>query len=394
MVEGRVPPGLNDNAVKKVKEGCDNTETFKKENLNLLLDTETRQGLYRDSVRKVFEATWDVAILPYQPQPTIGGAPDDGGSGSSTSTMGAGPAGPTEPTDDTTEDFQQMDEDEIFSMVEAEAKAQEQKRLRTVTVSLKDIVRQELLDMRIVRESKDESLEGPELVTTAFAEMIRILREKQEILANATDELACLGRKTTILMSQNRFSTPGQSETGLEPEPLQKREVPFFDLRGSLVPSSFTPRNDISSMIPVARLPDTLEGLASSTPKGKDDRWARDVQGLFSYHHLSYIYSRCLSPRGVHKKSSEDHPLWSELADELGAQPGLDCLQQGWTDRDPHPMAGLSTTFCDYRVELATNFKVLWEGSLYYKAVDYLLRFSLRFNLAPSREMRYFERVR
>jgi hypothetical protein len=197
MVEGRVPPGLNDDAVKKVKEGCGNTETFKKENLNLLLDTETRQGLYRDSVRKVFEATWDVAILPYQPQPTIGGAPDDGGSGSSTSTMGAGPAGPA---DDAAEEFQQMDEDVIFSMVKAEAKAREQKRLRTVTVSLKDIVRQELLDMKIVQESKDESLEGPEQVTTAFAEMIRILREKQEILANATDELACLGRKTTILV--------------------------------------------------------------------------------------------------------------------------------------------------------------------------------------------------
>jgi hypothetical protein len=40
-----------------------------------------------------------------------------------------------------------------------------------------------------------------EQVTTAFAEMIRIFREKQEILANATDELACLGRKTTISVS-------------------------------------------------------------------------------------------------------------------------------------------------------------------------------------------------
>ncbi|KAF9536905.1 hypothetical protein EC957_009424 [Mortierella hygrophila] len=237
MVEGRVPPGLNDEAVKKVKEGCDSTETFKKENLNLLLDTGTRQSLYRDSVRKVFEATWDIAILPYQPKPTIGGAPDDGGSGSSTSTMGAGPA---RRTGDAAEEFRRMDEDEIFSMVEAESKARDQKRLRTVTVSSKDIVRQELLDMKMVRESKDESLEGPEQATTAFAEMIRILQEKQEVLANATDELACLGRKTTILMSQNRFSTPGQSETGLEPEPLQKRETPIT-----------TPAPSISSLHPI-----------------------------------------------------------------------------------------------------------------------------------------------
>ncbi|KAK3839700.1 MAG: hypothetical protein J3R72DRAFT_447381, partial [Linnemannia gamsii] len=375
MVEGRVPPSLNDDAVKKVKEGCDSTGTFKKENLNLLLDTETRQSLYRDSVRKVFEATWDVAILPYQPQPTIGGAPYDGGSSSGNSTMGAGPSGPT---GDAAEEFQQMDEDEIFSIVEAEAKAWEQKRLRTVTVSLKDIVRQELLDMKIVRESKDESLEGPEQVTTAFAEMIRIFQEKPEILANATDELACLCRKTTIL-----------PETELEPDHLRKREVPLFDLRGSLVPSSFTPRNDISPTIPVARLPGTLEDSVNSTPKSKDDRWTRDVQDLFSHHHLS-----CLSPCGAYRKSDEDHPLWSELADELDARPGLDCLEQGWTDGDPHPMADLSTTFCDYRVELATNFNVLWEGNLYYKALDFLLRFSLRFNLAPSREMQYFETVR
>jgi hypothetical protein len=147
MVEGRVPPGLNDDAVKKVKEGCDNSETFKKANLNILLDTDTRQGLYRNSVRKVFEATWNAAILPYRPQPTTGGALNDGGPGSSTMTMGARPAGPN---DNAAEEFPQLDEDEIFNMMEAEAKAREQKQLRTVTVSLKDIVRQELQDMKIV----------------------------------------------------------------------------------------------------------------------------------------------------------------------------------------------------------------------------------------------------
>ncbi|KAK3829989.1 MAG: hypothetical protein J3R72DRAFT_425998 [Linnemannia gamsii] len=223
-------------------------------------------------------------------EPTIGGTPDGGGPGSSTLTMGARLAGPN---DDAAEEFPQMDEDEIFSTVEAEAKAWEQKRLWTVTVSLKVIVRQELLDMKIVRESKDESLEGPEQLTTAFDEMI-----------------------------------PGQPETGLEPEHLQKREVPLFDLRDSLVPLPFTPRNDISSTIPVARLPGTIED---------------------SYHHISYIYSRCLSPYGALKKSNEYHPLWSELAAELDAQPGLDCLHQGCRNEDPHPMCDLSKTLCDYR---------------------------------------------
>ncbi|KAG0247757.1 hypothetical protein BGZ95_008448, partial [Linnemannia exigua] len=119
MLEGRVPPGLNDDAVKKIKKGCDNTETFKKENLNFLLDTDTRQCLYHDSVGKVFEPTWNVAILPYQPQSTIGRAPDDGSPGSSTLTMIARPAGPN---NDAADEFPKLDEDEIFNVVEAEAR--------------------------------------------------------------------------------------------------------------------------------------------------------------------------------------------------------------------------------------------------------------------------------
>ncbi|KAG0379048.1 hypothetical protein BGX24_001852 [Mortierella sp. AD032] len=175
--------------------------------------------------------------------------------------MGARLAGPN---DYAAEEFLQMDGDEIFSTVEAEAKAWEQKRLWTVTVSLKVIVRQELLDMKIVRESKDESLEGPEQLTTAFAEMIRIFSKETRDTGEGYRWARLSGPQDDYLV--------GQPETGLEPEHMQKREVPLFVLRDSLVPLSFTPRNDINSTIALARLPGTLEDLVNSTSKSKDDR--------------------------------------------------------------------------------------------------------------------------
>ncbi|KAG0039849.1 hypothetical protein BGZ89_007840, partial [Linnemannia elongata] len=57
-------------------------------------------------------------------------------------------------------------------------------------------------------------------------------------------------------------------------------------------------------------------------------------------------------------------------------------------------MSGLATVFADYRVEFATNIANLWSGPLFSKALDFLLRFSLRFQLAPERELKYYTRVR
>ncbi|KAG0248621.1 hypothetical protein BGZ95_007974, partial [Linnemannia exigua] len=81
------------------------------------------------------------------------------------------------------------------------------------------------------------------------------------------------------------------------------------------------------------------------------------------------------------------------LADEIDDPPGPQCLSEDWSPVCPHPLNDLSTLLCDYRVELGTNFKNLWEGNLYSKCLEFLLRFSLQFHLAPDREMRYYERT-
>lgn len=84
----------------------------------------------------------------------------------------------------------------IADLMEREAKERETKRLRTVTVPLKDIIRKELLDCAVDRACSEE----PKKVITAADKIHTILKEKQETLTNAVDELACIARKTTLLV--------------------------------------------------------------------------------------------------------------------------------------------------------------------------------------------------
>ncbi|KAG0248622.1 hypothetical protein BGZ95_007975 [Linnemannia exigua] len=88
-------------------------------------------------------------------------------------------------------------------------------------------------------------------------------------------------------MAQNRFTLPGQSVH--EPEQKERREVPLFDLWGSLVPLPFIPRNNTAPTTPVAPLPESLEFFVNSLPTGDNKNWMQDVQNLLSYHHLGYL---------------------------------------------------------------------------------------------------------
>ncbi|KAK3844920.1 MAG: hypothetical protein J3R72DRAFT_437455 [Linnemannia gamsii] len=184
---------------------------------------------------------------------------------------------------------------------------------------------------------------------------------------------------------------------GSSPETSSSRasqqHPPVYDICTDLFPNSFVARNDTPSTLTLAPLPTHLEEYINTTPSGSDRLWTSDLQQLFSYHHLGYLYSKFFSPQGVSPDSETKHPLWSQLATHIQAPP-LEALKATWTPGDDHPMASLSTVFCDYRVELATNFKNLWDGPLYTKALDFLLRFTLRFQLAPNRELKYYTRVK
>ncbi|KAK5808840.1 hypothetical protein F5H01DRAFT_52172 [Linnemannia elongata] len=174
---------------------------------------------------------------------------------------------------------------------------------------------------------------------------------------------------------------------------IPQQHPPVYDIRADLIPSSFIARNDTPSSLVLAPLPTHLEEYINTTSSGTDRQWTSDLQHLFSYHHLGFLYSKFFSPRGVDTDTETKHPLWSQLAAQIQAPP-LEALKAAWRPGDEHPMAGLSTVFCDYRIELSTNIKNIWNGPVYAKALDFLLRFTLRLQLAPNRELKYYTRVK
>ncbi|KAF9147805.1 hypothetical protein BG015_010498 [Linnemannia schmuckeri] len=272
-----LPQGLVDRAIGIVKTSRPNTDTFFKHNLTTQLDTPYRQEQYRESLRLNFDKEWTAATNLHNPNATA-----QPGSGSSTVvSQGGMTAGESE------DYLPDEDEDNIADLMERETKERGMKRLRTVTVPLKDIIRKERLDCSVDQDCKE---------------------------------------------------------------------------------------------------------YINVSAKGSESLWISDLQNLFSYHYLGFLYSFFFSPKRIKPGSDKKHPLWAELAKYIEPSP-LTVLKSTWAPGEPHPMSGLSTVFRDYRTELATNFSNLWDGPLCSKALDFLLRFSLRFQLAPDREMRYYMKV-
>jgi hypothetical protein len=192
-----LPQGLVDRATDIVKSTHPNTDTFHKHNLTTQLDTSYRQEQYRNSLRTNFNDAWNAATSRQNPDRNAatshqnsdiniekfnGALVDQGGMA----------------VDDSGNLLLDEDEAAISEMIEREAREREKKRLLTVTVPLKDIIRKELHHTTVVvQESNDKP--GKEM--TAAQKMHDVLRIKQEVLTNAVDELACLVRKTTLLVS-------------------------------------------------------------------------------------------------------------------------------------------------------------------------------------------------
>ncbi|KAG0064077.1 hypothetical protein BGZ90_002382 [Linnemannia elongata] len=385
-----LPQGLVDRATDIVKSTYPNTDTFRKHNLTTQLDTLYRQEQYRNSLRTNFNDAWNTAISRPNPE--------------------RNPATSHQNSDINIENFNEAlveqgglavdnsgdllpdgDEAAISEMIEREAREREKKRLLTVTVPLKDIIRKELHQTTVVVQ---ESNDNPGKEMTAAQKMYDVLRSKQEILTNAVDELACLVRKTTLLLAQNAFTVPDPRVPTTPAQGTRKQfQQPTFNICTSLIPSTFTPRTNSSPTVAVAPLPSHLSQYIDASTKGPNQRWISDLRELFSYHHLGFLYSSFFSPHGFDPDSDKKHPLWAELAKSLEGPP-LSALDSSWKPGQPHPMSGLATVFTDYRVEFATNIANLWSGPLFSKALDFLLRFSLRFQLAPERELKYYTRVR
>jgi len=168
----------------------------------------------------------------------------------------------------------------------------------------------------------------------------------------------------------------------------------MFDVK-ILFPDGFQPRSATSTTLFVSPIPDGLEYLLVPRPGEALDAWTTDLRDLLGYEHLGYLYARFLGPDGTPQCSAETHPLWTHLADLIELQDGTSRIYPLGrpTDSGDHPLLGLSNLVCEIRQEMATNIENLWTGAIYNKALEYLLRFSLRFRLAGLREERYYNKV-
>ncbi|KAG0285278.1 hypothetical protein BGZ97_007859, partial [Linnemannia gamsii] len=133
METSKVPPGLVDDALDLdafdliVTSSLD-TSAFHKHNLTTQINSPSRLALFRQSLTSNFNAAWDHAVSSQR-------------AAINTSTE------PQQPTRTT---------EEISAVMEKDAKDRATKRLRTINVQLKDIVRADLLTEIVDDERTDE----------------------------------------------------------------------------------------------------------------------------------------------------------------------------------------------------------------------------------------------
>jgi hypothetical protein len=72
MLKGRVPAGLNETAVERVKAGCNETATFKKCNLTTIVDTSPTELVQRVGKECVRWASWITRPSPQRTTLTHG----------------------------------------------------------------------------------------------------------------------------------------------------------------------------------------------------------------------------------------------------------------------------------------------------------------------------------
>lgn len=120
--------------------------------------------------------------------------------------------------------------------------------------------------------------------------------------------------------------------------------------------------------------------LETSIEKHRKD----DLTQFLSQYHLQHMHKHFLSPNSV-KVDKGKHPLWSKAAK---------VIKEHSSYKMNESPKGISHTITEQIRQYSTAVKNLWEGSIFNKSIDYLLRILLRLHLAPLREERFMQRVR
>ncbi|CAO3572405.1 unnamed protein product [Mortierella alpina] len=273
--------------------------------------------VWRSTVESDFEAIWSTTLDTIAPLPLDNTAID--------SPANVAPAKPTD-----------------------SSPAEDQVELRTVTATLKQVLRPELL------EHYDKIVDQIEVCQSAVMEVVV--------------EVSVAVQKIVLILAQGLLyecaglSTPASTA---------------FDITQAL-PAGFEFHCTLDPIVspPPSALPFALESGKSAQQ--------RDLQNILSPDCLRHIHAAFLGPRGADHKSTS-HPLWDlaiKMLKDTSVAPSLST-----------PVEGYSRTISEHLQQLSTAESNMWSGAIYPKSLDYLIRILLRLHLAPKREASYKERV-
>ncbi|KAF9963832.1 hypothetical protein BGZ65_010474 [Modicella reniformis] len=267
------------------------------------------------------------------------------------------------------EAVQKVEDEEPTTKKDHTQDKNEDENVRTCTVTLKQILRPDLMEH--------------------YKNLTTIAEQRQTAITNSIDELAVLTQKTLLVMASGALYKDCSHS-----QELQKPEYFSFDIK-TLLPPSFNFRAEINQFVEVASLPPQLQGYLESgmnKPRSQDD-----LAHFLSQDHLQFLHSQFLSSRQRHnnvegpsegEKGQEEtetrsiaggkHSIWTEAA-EIVKRPLC-------TADIPTSPEGMSTTINEHIRLLSTAVGNLWSGSVYKKFLDYLrilLRILLRLNRHP-----------
>lgn len=101
---------------------------------------------------------------------------------------------------------------------------------------------------------------------------------------------------------------------------------------------------------------------------------------------MQFLNSRFMgSLRETTPEPNTKHPIWERVAKAIRSSSDTENINSS--------PPGISSTIVEHLREFSTAVNNLWQGSIYTKSLDYLLRVILRLHLAPEREKKYKARV-
>ncbi|KAF9176626.1 hypothetical protein BGZ51_000224, partial [Haplosporangium sp. Z 767] len=233
----------------------------------------------------------------------------------------------------------------------------DKKNLRTCTVSLNQILR-------------------PDLEANGRKVFVEAVTKAQGSITDHISDLSILVLKTTLQVAAGKaYGDAVSSELQLQ----------------TLLPDGFIIRDQtVKTSISVAPIPDGLPNILEDALKGKIDGSTKsDLAFFFSQDHIQFLNSAFLGERGPSGADAKiNHELWIQCAEALGDPEEQRKQNKQRREDDQRDIDGYSHTINEAVREFTTAVKNLWNGSIYSKMLEFLLRILLRLHLAPRREER------